>query len=261
MTDAARITAFPLSMALRQMCRSAASIRRTGEAAFSIHAPGYALDATAWVAIFPWRCRITTSNIWNTGTRSPIRNRHYREPMYESYPEQYRWTTGYADWSREFETESLTHRIAARFEAARETRALYRGVWTNTCLLMSTTVYGQAWTPTADYSVYDQAWSNRSIGLALQDEIRRGIGLGCSACVRLSAQVFDYADYLPVPGQDHSIQTDHSATPRLGVNWRATPRSRCMPITRQETWLRCHRAAHSMAAPLRRWRAGNSRQG
>lgn len=144
---------------------------------------------------------------------------------YESYPEQYRWLTGYADWSREFETVSLSHRIATRFEVARETRALYRGVWDEyTPIDLYNPVYGQAWIPTADYSVYDQAWSNRSIGLALQDEIRSGDWTWLlGARFGYLRQVFDYADYLPVPGQDHSIQIDHSVTPRLGVNWRATP--------------------------------------
>lgn len=144
---------------------------------------------------------------------------------YESYPEQYRWVTGYADWSREFETNSLSHRFAARFEIARESRSLYRGVWDEyTTIDAFSPIYGQAWTPTADYSVYDQAWINQSLGLAVQDEVRRG-NWTWLAGVRFSylRQVFDYADYLPTPGQDHSIQTDHSITPRLGVNWRATP--------------------------------------
>jgi TonB-dependent siderophore receptor len=144
---------------------------------------------------------------------------------YESYPEQYRWVTGYADWSREFETGNLSHRIAARFEIARESRSLYGGVWDEyTPIDAYSPVYGQAWTPTADYSVYDQAWANRSLGLALQDEIRRGNWTWLLG-VRFGylRQVFDYADHLPVPWQDYSIQTDHSITPRLGVNWRATP--------------------------------------
>jgi len=144
---------------------------------------------------------------------------------FESYPEQYRWVTGYADWSREFETDSLSHRIAARFEIARESRSLYRGEWDEaTTINVYNPVYGQAGTPTADFSVYDQAWANQSLGLALQDEVRRG-NWTWLAGVRFNylRQVFDYADYLPMPGQDHSIQTDHSITPRLGVNWRATP--------------------------------------
>lgn len=144
---------------------------------------------------------------------------------YESYPEQYRWLTGYADWSREFGSQHLAHHIAARFEWARETRALYRGVLDDYATIDAySPVYGQTWAPTAEHSVYDQAWTNRSLALALQDEIVSGNWTWLLGA-RLSylRQVFDYADYLPVSGQDHSIQTDHSVTPRLGVNWRATP--------------------------------------
>lgn len=152
---------------------------------------------------------------------------------YESYPEQYRWLTGYVDWSREFTTSGLadsaagkvTHRITTRLEIARESRSLYQGVWDDyPAIDVNNPVYGQTWTPSADYSVYDQAWSNRSIGLALQDEIRIGHWTWLLG-VRFSylRQVFDYADYLPTPGEDHSTQSDRSITPRLGVNWRATP--------------------------------------
>ena len=85
-------------------------------------------------------------------------------------------------------------------------------------------IYGQAWTPTADFSVYDQTWTNQSVGLVFQDEIRTGNWtwlLGASfAYLR---QVFAYAEYSPIPLQDHSIQSDRSITPRVGVNWRARP--------------------------------------
>lgn len=144
---------------------------------------------------------------------------------YESYPEKYRWLTGHADWSREFRGASVSHKIAARFEMARESRALHGGVLDEYAPIdAKNPVYGQTWAPTADYSVYDQAWTNRSLGLALQDEIRSGnwtwlLGLRFSYL----RQVFDYADHLPTPSEDHSIQTDHSLTPRLGVNWRVAP--------------------------------------
>lgn len=144
---------------------------------------------------------------------------------YESYPEQYRWLTGYLDWSREFLTDSAAHRISTRFEIARESRSLYQGGLDEfPAIDAHHPVYGQAWTPTADYSVYDQAWANRSFGLVLQDEMRSGnwtwlLGMRFSYL----RQVFDYTDYLPTPGADHSTQTDHSITPRVGVNWRATP--------------------------------------
>lgn len=144
---------------------------------------------------------------------------------YESYPEQYRWLTGYADWSREFATNSLTHRVTTRFEMARETRALKRGILDiYTPINAYNPIYGQAWIPTANYSVYDQSWTNQSLGLALQDEIIKGDWTWLlGARVSYLRQIFDYRDYLPVPWQDHSIQTDTSITPRVGVNWRATP--------------------------------------
>lgn len=144
---------------------------------------------------------------------------------YESYPEHYRWLTGYADWSREFSVNSVTHKIAARFEMARETRALKQGIWDiYTPINAYNPVYGQAWIPTANYSVYDQSWTNQSLGLALQDEIIKGDWTWLlDARVSYLRQIFDYRDYLPVPWQDYSIQTDHSITPRIGVNWRATP--------------------------------------
>jgi len=144
---------------------------------------------------------------------------------YESYPEKYRWLTGHADWSRQFKTESVLHRFATRFEVAHETRSLYGGVWDDyTNIDAFAPVYDQTWMPTVDYSVYDQSWRNRSVGIAVQDELIKSnwtwlLGL------RLSYlnQVFDYADHLPIAGQDHSTQSDTSLTPRLGVNWRATP--------------------------------------
>lgn len=149
---------------------------------------------------------------------------------YEEYPERYRWLTGYVDWSRGFVTgstadDTIAHRVAARFEMARESRSLYRGILDEFPTIDAYhPVYGQSWTPTADFSVYDQAWTNRSFGLAVQDEMRSGnwtwlLGLRFSYL----RQVFDYADYLPEPGDERSAQSDHSLTPRLGVNWRARP--------------------------------------
>lgn len=85
--------------------------------------------------------------------------------------------------------------------------------------------YGQVWARTADFSVYDQAWNNQSFGLALQDELSRGDWTWLFG-IRFDHlhQVFDYADYLPAPGQQHATQNDDAMTPRLGVSWRATPR-------------------------------------
>lgn len=148
---------------------------------------------------------------------------------YESYPERYRWLTGYLDWSREFVTgdtaHAVAHRISTRLETARESRSLDRGVLDEYAPIdLYRPVYGQAWTPTADYAVYDQTWTNQSLGLVFQDEIRTGnwtwlIGARFSYL----RQVFDYTDYLPVAGQEHRIQSDRSITPRVGANWRATP--------------------------------------
>ncbi|MBS1227063.1 MAG: TonB-dependent siderophore receptor [Proteobacteria bacterium] len=148
---------------------------------------------------------------------------------YESYPERYRWLTGYLDWSREFVVgnadNAAAHRISTRLETARESRSLDRGVLDEYAPIdLYRPIYGQAWTPTADFSVYDQTWTNQSVGLVFQDEIRTGNWtwlLGTRfAYLR---QVFDYAEYSPIPLQDHSIQRDRSITPRVGVNWRAMP--------------------------------------
>lgn len=144
---------------------------------------------------------------------------------YEDYPEHYRWLTSYADWAREIATPGLSHRLSTRIEVARESRSLYRGVLDE---FPGIDVYsparGQSWTPTADYAVYDQAWNNRSIGLAVQDEIRHGNWL-ILAGVRLGyiRQSFDYADYLPTPGAQNTVQTDRSVTPRMGVSWHFMP--------------------------------------
>ena len=144
---------------------------------------------------------------------------------YESYPEKYRWLTGHADWSRQFVTENMLHRFSTRFELARETRSLYGGVLDDyTSIDAYTPIYNQAWSPTADYSVYDQSWTNRNIGIAIQDEIVKGKWTWLlGARFSYLQQVFDYADHLPTTSQDHSTQTDRSVTPRLGLNWQATP--------------------------------------
>lgn len=144
---------------------------------------------------------------------------------YESYPEQYRWATVYADWSRSFGLREQVHRLSSRLEFALESRSLYGGVWDDyTSIDIANPIYRQPWTPSSDYSVYDQAWRNRSIGLALQDEITHG-NWNWLAGVRLSylRQTFDYADYLPVPGEVHQSQANRSINPRLGVSWRVMP--------------------------------------
>lgn len=144
---------------------------------------------------------------------------------YESYPEQYKWLTGYADWSRAFQAGSFHHHVVSRLEAAREARSLKSGVLDDYLSIDAyNPIYSQLWTPTANYSVYDQAWTNHSFALAVQDEVVID-NWTCLFGVRFSylRQIFDYADYLPLPSLDHSIQTDRSITPRLGVNWRVTP--------------------------------------
>lgn len=148
---------------------------------------------------------------------------------YESYPEHYRWLNSYLDWSREFVVgdgdSASAHRISTRLEAARETRSLAGGILDEyPAIDLYHPIYGQTWTPTADFSVYDQAWTNRSVGIVVQDEIRTGNWTWLVGA-RLSQlrQVFDYAEYSPVPLQNHAVQSDRSLTPRLGVNWRTTP--------------------------------------
>lgn len=144
---------------------------------------------------------------------------------YESYPERYRWLTGYADWSRGFGGDTLHHQITGRVEIARQARSLYGGEWDEYPAIDAyRPLYRQPWTPTADFSRYDQAWTNHSLGLVLQDEIRHGNWtwlLGTR--FGYLRQVFDYADHLPVPYQEQRRQSDFSITPRLGVSWRATP--------------------------------------
>lgn len=144
---------------------------------------------------------------------------------YEKYQEQYRWITAYADWSRQFDAGGLSHRFASRLEIARETRSLYGGELDDYPAIDAySPVYGQAWSPTTGFSVYDQAWTNLSLGIALQDEIHRGDWTWLLG-VRVSEirQVFDYADTLPVADVDHAIQTDRSVTPRLGVSYHVSP--------------------------------------
>ncbi len=58
----------------------------------------------------------------------------------------------------------------------------------------------------------------------MQDEITQGnwvwlLGMRVSDL----RQVFDYADYLPVPGQIHLGQSDRAITPRVGVSWHVLP--------------------------------------
>lgn len=144
---------------------------------------------------------------------------------YESYPEQYRWTTAYADWSRSFDLLEQVHRLSSRLEFALESRSLYGGVWDDyPSIDIANPIYGQPWTPSSDYSVYDQAWRNRNIGLAVQDEITHG-NWNWLAGVRLGylRQNFDYADYLPTPGGIHQSQANRAISPRLGVSWRVLP--------------------------------------
>lgn len=145
---------------------------------------------------------------------------------YESYPERYRWMTTYIDWSRTLGSGPVQHVFSSRLEFSREQRSLYGGELDEyPAINAANPVYGQAWTPTAGFSRYDQAWTNHSIGLVLQDEWRIG-SLTALAGLRLGylRQSFDYADYLPVPYEEHQRQEDIAVTPRIGVNWRLTPK-------------------------------------
>ena len=142
---------------------------------------------------------------------------------YESYPERYRWITGYADWKREFVFDDTRHRFGMRFEAASERRSLHNGELDDyTAIDAYAPAYNQAWSPTADFSLYDQAWRNRSYGLAVQDEIQHGVWTWLAG-LRISrlSQNFDYADYLPTAGTTHTEQADTAVTPRIGATWHA----------------------------------------
>lgn len=144
---------------------------------------------------------------------------------YESYPEKYHWVTSHVDWSRDFALGGLTHRFASRVEVTRQSRSLYGGELDEYAPIdIFQPSYGQPWTPTAEFSRYDQAWSSRDFGLAVQDEVQVGrwtwlAGLRYS---RLQ-QTFDSADYLPAPEEKHTRQDDSALAPRFGVRWLATP--------------------------------------
>lgn len=167
----------------------------------------YRLKYLQYRDVEPWSVTGSTVNRW-----------------YEDYPEQYRWTTAYADWTKRFSQGDIHHRFALRAEWSRELRSLQRGVLDDYVSINAyQPVYGQSWTPTADYSVYDQSWSNQSLGLAVQHEVQRG---NWSLLMGLRwhhlRQVFEYADYLPTPGGMHRDQTDSAVTPRLGLKWQAS---------------------------------------
>ena len=142
---------------------------------------------------------------------------------YESYPEQYRWLTGYADWSREFDASSFVHRFTGRFEVAHETRSLIGGVFDDYPSIEAyNPIYGQAYTPTANYTLYNQTWANQNLGLAMQDELIKGDWTWLlGARFSYLRQVLNYSDNSP--SQIYNLQSDHTIVPRLGVSWRATP--------------------------------------
>lgn len=145
---------------------------------------------------------------------------------YESYPERYRWLTGYVDWSRELATEGgIVHALSTRLELAREVREMDRGEWDNyTPIDILAPVRNLPWAPTADFTVYDQSWRNRSIGLVLQDEIRAGNWTWLlGARIGHLRQVFDFTEHRPAPSSRHQEQRDTAVTPRLGVSWRPLP--------------------------------------
>lgn len=138
---------------------------------------------------------------------------------FEDYPEQYRWTTAHLDWSGRRILGGLEHRLTTRVELTREQRSLAGGILDEYAPIDALApVYGQPSPPTADYSVYDQAWTNRGIAWTVQDEIRGGAWTWLLG-VRLGAlrQEFDYADRYPAFGEQHAGQTDRALSPRLGA--------------------------------------------
>lgn len=144
---------------------------------------------------------------------------------YETYPEHYRWTTAYLDWTRDFNIAALAHRFLARVEFADETRKLSDGEFGSyTPIDVYAPTYGLNWTPGADLSRFEQRWKFRSLGITVQDEIRIGhtnwvFGLRHADL----KQSFDYAETLPAPLELHSRQSDQALMGRLGVSWRPLP--------------------------------------
>lgn len=166
----------------------------------------YAFDYPEYRDAEPWAVTGTTVNRW-----------------YENYRERYRWITGYAEWKREVGHGGTRHRFGVRFETASERRSLRHGELDDyTDIDAYAPAYNQPWAPTAGFSLYDQAWRNRSYAVAAQDEIQYGawtwlLGLRVSRIM----QRFDYADYLPVPGSERQESADTAVAPRIGVTWRA----------------------------------------
>lgn len=141
---------------------------------------------------------------------------------YETYPEHYRWTTAYLDWAREFATGPLAHRFLGRLETARETRSIVGGEFGNYAPIdVYAPVYGQNWTPGADFTRFDQCWEFRSLGLTLQDEIRVGawtwlLGLRYADL----EQTYDYTETQPNQLELHPRQSDTALMGRIGASWR-----------------------------------------
>lgn len=143
---------------------------------------------------------------------------------YENYPERYRWATAYLDWTRNIRGSTMQHTFSTRLEISREQRALTGGELDEYPAIDAySPVYGQAWAASADFARYDQSWTNRSLALALQDEITTGrwtwlLGLRLGYL----RQAFAYADHLPVAYAEQQRQQDLSLTPRVGANYRLT---------------------------------------
>jgi iron complex outermembrane recepter protein len=142
---------------------------------------------------------------------------------YEDYPEQYKWITAYVDWATAFNTGSLKHNFAARFEAAREKRTLNNGVFDEyPAIDIFNPTYNQTYTPTADYNLFSQGWRNSQYGLALQDDIQAGnwhflLGLRQNYI----HQTHYLIETLPVAINNHTTQSDSDLTPRIGMTWQA----------------------------------------
>lgn len=141
---------------------------------------------------------------------------------YETYPEHYRWTTAYLDWTRDFATGPLAHRFLARLESANETRSIVGGEFGNYAPIdVYAPVYGQAWTPGSDFTRFDQCWQFRSLGLTVQDEIRIGtwtwlFGLRYADL----KQTYDYTETQPNQLELHPRQSDTALMGRIGASWR-----------------------------------------
>lgn len=144
---------------------------------------------------------------------------------YEDYPEQYRWLTAYADWSKAIQTGAVKHQLATRFEAAHEKRELKNGVFDEyPAIDVFNPVYNQTYIPTPDYNLFSQGWRNTSFALALQDTISWGDWKALLGVRQSFLRQSHYlTEVLPIAINNRTAQTDTATTPRIGIVWQVQP--------------------------------------